>query len=314
MGYELRRWLADRLPAGLSSGERLVALEIADQAHDGSRAAYGPDLLEVVTRRTGLSSVKQVGKVLGKLAANGIELRVPVKDANGESVTDKAGRILFACAGHRTTFKVPDDIECPALLVPRPGDQDDAESSPSGETNTQESSPGGETSEAERSPAGGQKVPPAGDPNHSHHSTTTTTAVTDASVTDGDSGTSALFDEPDPAPAAGSRRRKESAEPKPNRHQVADDLTTAFWELHGKGRAQSFISIRGIVRTAIGNGVDRDDCARALDRIARNGRAISGATLDIALGEIRRGGQRTAAPPTAPRHMTDEEKRNALQF
>ncbi|MGW3927855.1 hypothetical protein ACWECC_07120 [Streptomyces microflavus] len=80
---------------------------------------------------------------------------------------------------------------------------------------------------------------------------------------------------------------------KPNKHQVADDLTAAFWNLHGKGRAQGFLSVRGVVRTAIGNGVERDDLARALDLVAREGRfSISGATVDVALGKIKRpGGQ-----------------------
>ncbi|MEE1763675.1 hypothetical protein [Streptomyces sp. SP18BB07] len=144
--------------------------------------------------------------------------------------------------------------------------------------------------------------------------TSSTTAAPDESVAVEGSKIEALFDEPTPGPPAAARRQKKPSERKPNPHQVADDLTAAYWERHGKGRAQSFISIRGVVRTAIGNGFDRDDCARALDRCARTGRAISGASLDIALGEIRRDGQRTTAPPTAPRHMTEEEKRDALQF
>ncbi|MEV6803171.1 hypothetical protein [Streptomyces sp. NPDC051132] len=268
MGYELRRWLADRLPATVSSGERLVALEIADQAHDDTRTGYGSDFMAVVVRRTGLSNAKQVGKVLGKLAANGIELRVPITDKYGQPVTDKAGRTLFACAGHRTTFRIPTEDECPALKVPQAGDLHAPESSPAEGTSAAESSPGRETKPAKRSPARGQKVPRQGDPNHSHHSGTTTTPP---SKLDGR-----------------AQNSKQRADPKPNRHQVADDLTAAFWDRHGKGRAQSFIAVRQIVRTAIGNGVERDDLARALDRIAREGRAVSGATIDIALGAVRR--------------------------
>lgn len=85
----------------------------------------------------------------------------------------------------------------------------------------------------------------------------------------------------DTSAASGSQQRK------PSKHQVADDLTAAFWDRHGKGRAQPFIAVRQIIRTAIGNGVDRDQLARALDLVAREGRSISGATLDIALGKIR---------------------------
>ena len=86
MGYQLRRWLADRLPDTLSSGERLVALEIADQANDHTRRAWGDATLATILRRTGYADDKQLGKVLGKLAEHGVELRVPVRDA-GLSIT-----------------------------------------------------------------------------------------------------------------------------------------------------------------------------------------------------------------------------------
>ncbi len=287
MGYKLRRWLADRLPDGLSSGERLVALEIADQAREDTRLAYGPKVTETVLRRTGLSSWKQVGKVLGKLAAAGIELRQPVTDADGAPVRDKAGRILFACAGHQTTFRIPGEGECPALKVPPAGDLPAEESSPAGETKSQESSPVRETKPAKRSPARGRKVPRPGAPTtHTTQRTTTT---------------------PPRKRVGSTSKRTSSTEPKPNRHQVADDLTAAFWERHGKGRAQPFIAVRGVVRTAIGNGVERDDCARALDLVAREGRSISGATLDIALGKLR--GQQRRGPFQNPENhdVYDEE-------
>lgn len=70
---------------------------------------------------------------------------------------------------------------------------------------------------------------------------------------------------------------------KPNPHQIADDLTAAFWDVH-KGRCtQSFIAIRGVIRTAISNGIPRDDLARALDRVTKERRPISGGTLQVAL-------------------------------
>ncbi|MEU7399710.1 hypothetical protein [Streptomyces sp. NPDC044948] len=90
-----------------------------------------------------------------------------------------------------------------------------------------------------------------------------------------------------PGAASKSKKRAKKAAAKPDPHQVADDLAAAFWLKHGKGRAQPFVAVRGIIRTAIKNGVERDDLARALHRVAQQGRAISGATLDIALGEIR---------------------------
>lgn len=92
---------------------------------------------------------------------------------------------------------------------------------------------------------------------------------------------------------AGSAEPKPPAAAKPNRHQVADDLTAAFWERHKTRCTQSFIAVRGVIRTAIGNGIDRDDLARALDQVAREGRPVSGGTLQIAL--------QPASQATAPR-------------
>lgn len=249
MGYDLRRWLADRLPDGLSSGERLVALEIADQAREDSRIAYGPKFMETVVRRTGLSSWKQVGKVLGKLAAAGIELRQPILDADGSPIRDKAGRTMFACSGHQTTFRVPTESECPALKVPRRGELQASESSPAeggnppgsspaGETNTggrspeqgtkePESSPSGETNTPERSPAGGHKVPRPGGPTTQTTSVTTTTTAAAAAETDSLDG--ALFDEPAPAPAAAAKAPKPRATAGRTDEPQDPDAFDAFW-------------------------------------------------------------------------------------
>ncbi|MEU8040829.1 hypothetical protein [Streptosporangium sp. NPDC049078] len=108
MGYELRRWLADRLPAALSSGERLVALEIADQANEQTRRAYGSQTRAIILRRTGYADSKQLGKVLTKLAKNGIEMREPIRGKDGEPVRDKRGRVMYACNGREMSeFVVP---------------------------------------------------------------------------------------------------------------------------------------------------------------------------------------------------------------
>src|SRR2546426_2556407 len=101
MGYALRRWLADHLPADLSSGERLIALEFADQASDQTRRAYGRNLMEAVVSRTGYTDDKQVRKVLTKLAARGIELR-EVLGARRD------GRVHVAHEGHQTTYRIPE--------------------------------------------------------------------------------------------------------------------------------------------------------------------------------------------------------------
>ncbi|MFC7330792.1 hypothetical protein [Marinactinospora rubrisoli] len=67
----------------------------------------------------------------------------------------------------------------------------------------------------------------------------------------------------------------------------AQQLADAFWQRYKTGRTQSFISIRQIIKTALGNGVDRDDLARALDAIGREERPVTGAVLQIALQQVR---------------------------
>jgi len=92
------------------------------------------------------------------------------------------------------------------------------------------------------------------------------------------------------------------------KHQVADDLAGAFWEHHKARTAQSFIAIRGIVRTALANGLDRDMVARALDHLANEGRAISGGTITTALGQLQQpvqGAFLTALPGGRPATTAD---------
>lgn len=166
MGYQLRRWLADRLPDTLSSGERLVALEIADQANDHTRRAWGDATLATILRRTGYADDKQLGKVLGKLAEHGVELRVPVRDAEGRPVRNKSGRIMYACNGHKREFHVPTEGECAALKVPQMGDLEappDGGPSPEAPPPGTEGPPDGGASDAEAPPPG-PEAPPSGGP------------------------------------------------------------------------------------------------------------------------------------------------------
>lgn len=200
VGYELRRQLADALPDGLSSGERLVALELADQANDRTRLAFGHQLLALVARRCGFANEKQVGKVLGKLARRGIEFRVQVV-RDGTPLIDKRGRPVFAFDGRETTYRIPAFGE-PAAPPPEeksppevpqagdhPPDERPREVSQSGDLSlvvvsqpgehfstgdpgeTPSGPPAGTAHEtsgpplgSEWSPAGVQVVPPAGDP------------------------------------------------------------------------------------------------------------------------------------------------------
>jgi hypothetical protein len=105
---------------------------------------------------------------------------------------------------------------------------------------------------------------------------------------------------PTTSPSKTAARKRAAAGEK---HTVADQLTAAFWERHGKGRAQSFVAVRSVIRTCIGNGIERDDLARALDQLAREGRPISGGTVQIAL-------QPSQAPP-GRRPFTNPADHNA---
>lgn len=97
MGYVLRRWLRDQLPPECSSGERLVALELADAANDETRRCWPST--EELAQWTGLAP-KTVSEMLRRLALRGWEFRV-------ELGKDKQGRPVFAYAGKKTVYLIP---------------------------------------------------------------------------------------------------------------------------------------------------------------------------------------------------------------
>lgn len=100
----------------------------------------------------------------------------------------------------------------------------------------------------------------------------------------------AIFDLPEdsvPDSADADKPRGDTKTPKPSKHEKADELAAAFWDIHKTRMAQPFIAIRGIIRTALSNGLERDDVARALDLLAREGTAISGGTLQTTLKQIK---------------------------
>lgn len=176
MGYELRRWFEDRLPQEISSGERVVALAIADLVWDDSRIGFGRLFMAKLLHKTGFENEAQIGKVLGKLAARGIELRVPISGSDGKPLTSKRGQLVYAHRGHQRTFRVPFESEFPGRTAPYWNDEGerspdreanawyDGERSPARETFNGERSPQREGNKAERSPARESMVTQAGDP------------------------------------------------------------------------------------------------------------------------------------------------------
>jgi hypothetical protein len=91
-----------------------------------------------------------------------------------------------------------------------------------------------------------------------------------------------------PPAAAGDRAQ---------RLQTAEELTDAFWRVHGAGSAQRRQAVRAVVITAVAdNGVPRDAAAHALNALAVAGQQITPDSLTKALARMRP----AAAPPPPP--------------
>lgn len=266
MGYELRRHLREALGPDIKGLPRAVALEIADGASDTTRENTFATL-EDLARWTASKDTSVVRDALKRLAADGWEFRVPIGRG-------KDGRALYAVPGTRMTFRVPEKRSAPKGRVT---------TTPKGESPLPLEGEGRVTTPSEgrvTTPSEGVTTPSEG----------VTTPSEGVVTTPYSSSPHSSVPTAGKRAAAKARAPKQSADKRStdDRHQVADDLTAAFWERHGKGCAQSFIAVRGVIRTAIGNDVDRDQLARALDQVARDGRAISGGTLATALGSLNR--------------------------
>ncbi|MEE2051728.1 hypothetical protein [Nocardiopsis tropica] len=82
------------------------------------------------------------------------------------------------------------------------------------------------------------------------------------------------------ATSKSTKRTKKTPDPLTERAQA---IAAPFWEQHKTGMAQSFISVRQVVKTALGNGVDEAALASALQRIGEEKRPVSGGTIQVAL-------------------------------
>jgi hypothetical protein len=192
MGYELRRMIRDGAPPGWTPLMRLVAGEIADDARDPDPDRPLPEgawpwsaipaegevrrgeWREGLAERTGMSA-RAISRVLAELAAVGYEMRIPITGKDGNPVTDRRGRLVFAAKGHALRFHVPP-------LPPRPNPQSSPD--PASFDGTRpvdkptmvagsgklcvggrlESSPGTASFDGQRSPLLAPKVAESGDP------------------------------------------------------------------------------------------------------------------------------------------------------
>lgn len=98
VGYKLYRQVRDLAPADWTSGERLVAWVIADDANDETRRSFlAPD---EVAKRAGMTE-DGVRKCLGKLAKKGFEFRVSLGKGSD-------GRDVYSLRGMPPQYVVPD--------------------------------------------------------------------------------------------------------------------------------------------------------------------------------------------------------------
>jgi len=229
---------------GLTAGERNDLIVLAENANDKSRLTYGPVHAPYILKRANKAAEGWKNSI-GKL------LRKKV------ITTDTPGRIK-QFAVYRLEMLCPDP--------PHDGYKGYC---------TRPDGPSG----PDTSPEVGHS---SGDPVGVGHSSGDP-APEEGHLTGADRVTSPVTPTPhDPStqpPSTAAGRPAAAA----GKHAVADELTAAFWEHHGAGRAQSFIAVRSVIRTCISNGIPRDDLAHALDRLAREGRPISGGTVQIAL-------------------------------
>lgn len=98
VGYKLYRQVRDLAPGDWTSGERLVAWVIADDANDGTRRSY--IATDELARRCGMTE-DGVRKCLGKLAKKGFEFRVSLG-------TGSDGREVYTVRGVPPQYAVPD--------------------------------------------------------------------------------------------------------------------------------------------------------------------------------------------------------------
>lgn len=128
MGYKLRRMIRDGAPPEWSPLMRLVACEIADDAHDPGREkdplpspddwpnpwASLPiegeyrrgDWRDGLVERCGMSA-RAVSRTLADLAEAKYDMRDPITDRDGNPVRDRRGRLVYAAKGHAVRFVVP---------------------------------------------------------------------------------------------------------------------------------------------------------------------------------------------------------------
>lgn len=125
MGIGLIVEVMDHAPEGISSGQRLVLLVIAEWANDATRVAIQTKTwtLDTICRRAGIQRAG-LKSILQGLAKKGLEVRVPI------SVKD--GKPTFAYEGKAVTFKLPELAKRGCQDIPSERGRADIPTSPEG--------------------------------------------------------------------------------------------------------------------------------------------------------------------------------------
>lgn len=252
-----------------------VLMGLANHADEQGRGAYaGQELLAEYARksdrqaRTDLTRLEEAGLIRrgdqSLVAHLRADKRPVVWNLALERVKDKSDR---KCASGRkeTSGRSPETESV--------GTEDEfaGQSPPAGSTVPAGSQPpAGSTASSDRKHTSDE---PVLEPKHS--------LPTEESGAEAETGQ--LFGTPAQRPRRRKSQKAQTGEPDPLDLQ-ADELTRKFWERHRT--AQPFPAVRGVVRTALGNGYSRDELAFVLDRLGKQGMAISGATITIAHSEI----------------------------
>ena len=166
MGYKLYREVRDFAPAGLTSGELVVAWVIADDANDTTRRSWISHAELCFRARLGPSAIRGA---LAKLAARGYEFRVP----HGPG---KDGRTVFATKGHATDYLVPDFTKGASAVAASPVDNS-AEGANAKAPNEGPKAPASDPKAPAEAPKGASAVAPLSSDPLSIPSTTETSAV-----------------------------------------------------------------------------------------------------------------------------------------
>lgn len=83
----------------------------------------------------------------------------------------------------------------------------------------------------------------------------------------------------------------------------AEQMLTNWWQQYGRTTAQTRTAVGRAIADALGNGLDPDTLAAALDRLGETRKPVTGGTLQFALAEARKqtGADVIPLDPTAPR-------------